>query len=395
MKKLIIVTAIVTFSITKVIAQASMKTKADLAWEALKRLPSINFFGRTEEEIITLEVQKEEFRRTHLNEALKFYQQFPRDKRAIKEILIQPPMFWADIEKAVIAKDTSKNSYSAAIDWQLFNKWEEERMRIKARVIKDVNVEENVKQQIRMSDLELEIARGKNALYRLDKRIYIEKIKRLLSETFENFRSNDSNGLIQCMNLLFYSSNSYGLNMNDLEDLVYFSKISKIPEIQEWAFKKTSFLALQKQPFQMKHHTVDGEEIDLEKLRGKVILIDFWSNTCSTCIERMPAIKLIYDKYKGKDFIVISAAINPNIDIEKVSAIHHKIGADWPLMLIGGDAKSGYMAGNSLAKNIWNKYGFSGVPQIILLDKEGKLAMFNGPLINDDFEPLIKELLAK
>ncbi|MNY08545.1 hypothetical protein D3C86_1414070 [compost metagenome] len=64
-------------------------------------------------------------------------------------------------------------------------------------------------------------------------------------------------------------------------------------------------------------------------------------------------------------------------------------------MLLGGNGKSGYSAPNSLAKSIWKKYGFSGVPQLLLLDKNGKLVMYNDLLTNGDFEPLVKELLAK
>ena len=50
---------------------------------------------------------------------------------------------------------------------------------------------------------------------------------------------------------------------------------------------------------------LDGKPISLQDYRGKVVLLDFWAVWCIPCLEEMPNLKKVYDRYKDEGFDVI------------------------------------------------------------------------------------------
>lgn len=50
---------------------------------------------------------------------------------------------------------------------------------------------------------------------------------------------------------------------------------------------------------------LNSKPLTLQNLRGKVVLVDFWTYTCINCIRTLPYITSWYEKYKDKNFIVI------------------------------------------------------------------------------------------
>jgi peroxiredoxin len=52
--------------------------------------------------------------------------------------------------------------------------------------------------------------------------------------------------------------------------------------------------------------TLDGQDITLSNLQGKVILINIWASWCPPCQAEMPAIERVYQTYKNKGFVVLS-----------------------------------------------------------------------------------------
>jgi cytochrome c biogenesis protein CcdA/thiol-disulfide isomerase/thioredoxin len=63
---------------------------------------------------------------------------------------------------------------------------------------------------------------------------------------------------------------------------------------------------------------LNSEPLALEKLEGKVVLIDFWTYTCINCIRTLPYVTGWYEKYKDQGFLVIGVH-TPEFEFEKKS----------------------------------------------------------------------------
>ena len=183
-------------------------------------------------------------------------------------------------------------------------------------------------------------------------------------------------------------SNRIFLGLDDDQEilgLLNFLKGQKLPALSLWATGKEHMLKLKRIPFAYNFETYNGKQYDISQKLGKVILIDFWATWCGTCIAKMPSIKKVHDKYKDQGFEVLSVSIDKPSEALQVSQIEKKLGIDWPLCIIGG---------SPLKDEIWSKFGFTGVPQLLLLGKDGKLIEYNGRLLeNSTLEKVVKSAL--
>ena len=59
--------------------------------------------------------------------------------------------------------------------------------------------------------------------------------------------------------------------------------------------------------------TINGEQIAMESLRGKVVMVNFWATSCTTCITEMPEMVATYNKYadKGLEFVAVAMSYDP------------------------------------------------------------------------------------
>jgi peroxiredoxin len=55
--------------------------------------------------------------------------------------------------------------------------------------------------------------------------------------------------------------------------------------------------------------TIAGKKINMADLRGKVVLVNFWSTDCGVCVSEMPDIVKTYNTFKDKNFEVIAVAM--------------------------------------------------------------------------------------
>lgn len=58
---------------------------------------------------------------------------------------------------------------------------------------------------------------------------------------------------------------------------------------------------------------IAGEKIPLRSLRGKVVMVNFWATSCTTCVKEMPEMVRTYNKYKekGLDFVAVAMSYDP------------------------------------------------------------------------------------
>jgi peroxiredoxin len=56
--------------------------------------------------------------------------------------------------------------------------------------------------------------------------------------------------------------------------------------------------------------TLDGKQMALDSLRGKVVLVNFWATSCPGCVNEMPALADIHRKYQPRGLEVVAVAMN-------------------------------------------------------------------------------------
>jgi thiol-disulfide isomerase/thioredoxin len=87
-------------------------------------------------------------------------------------------------------------------------------------------------------------------------------------------------------------------------------KVAKLlPQFVDGLVKK---LAIIGKELEISGKTTDDKDFDLKKLKGKVVLVDFWATWCGPCIQEIPNIVKAHEKYNSKGFEVIGISLDRN-----------------------------------------------------------------------------------
>jgi thiol-disulfide isomerase/thioredoxin len=112
---------------------------------------------------------------------------------------------------------------------------------------------------------------------------------------------------------------------------------------------------------------LDGREVDLAKMRGKVVLVDFWATWCGPCMQEMPVLKALYEKFHTQGFEVVGVAEDESRqNLEKVIK---KWDIPWPLYFDGKTANE--------ENRISQEFGIWGIPHVMVVDRKGHLCADN------------------
>lgn len=112
-------------------------------------------------------------------------------------------------------------------------------------------------------------------------------------------------------------------------------------------------------------YDIEGNLRHLSELKGKYILLDFWSNTCGPCIASVPEMKEAEERYKNR--LVIVGISDDDEKSWKASLKEHDLkGYQWNEM----QGRRGSLA---------LRYRVKGVPHYVLITPDGKIQdMWNG-----------------
>ncbi len=104
----------------------------------------------------------------------------------------------------------------------------------------------------------------------------------------------------------------------------------------------------------------DGNLKTLSSLRGKYILLDFWASWCGPCRFENPNVVRVYQKYKDKDFDILSVSLDK--DKQKWLDAIEADGMEWNHI-------SDLKYWDSAVVPVYNLG--EGIPMTFLLDKDG------------------------
>jgi len=108
---------------------------------------------------------------------------------------------------------------------------------------------------------------------------------------------------------------------------------------------------------------LNSKPLTLNDLKGKVVLVDFWTYTCINCIRTLPYVEKWYEKYKDNGFVVVGVH-TPEFEFEKdtdnVKKAIKDFGLTYPIM-----QDNNYATWKAYSNNYW--------PAHYLIDKDGTI----------------------
>ena len=131
---------------------------------------------------------------------------------------------------------------------------------------------------------------------------------------------------------------------------------------------------------------INSEPLELEDLRGRVVLIEFWTFGCINCRNTLPFVKSWHDRYSEKGLTVIgvhSPEFAEERIVENLRRQVTSLGINYPVV-----SDNDYRT--------WNAYNVQAWPTMFLLDKQGRIRWKHvGEGDYDETERLIQKLLAE
>jgi len=131
--------------------------------------------------------------------------------------------------------------------------------------------------------------------------------------------------------------------------------------------------------------TLEGDSVQLSKLRGKVVMIDFWATWCGPCVAELPNLVKLYQKYSANPDVVF-LSIDTNEPATAIKPFMEKNGYSFTVLI-----------GNQTT--VPQQYGVEAIPTKFLIDKNGKIQFKHigggpSPKVIDELSRELDELLA-
>lgn len=137
---------------------------------------------------------------------------------------------------------------------------------------------------------------------------------------------------------------------------------------------------LRTKPLDLKFTAVDGSEVDMAKLRGKVVLIDYWATWCGPCVAELPNVLKAYEELHPQGFEIIGISLDQ--DKAKLESFVKERGMTWPQ----------YFDGQGWGNALSTRYGIRSIPAMWLVDKKGMVVSTNA---RNGLTEAVKKLLAE
>ncbi len=118
--------------------------------------------------------------------------------------------------------------------------------------------------------------------------------------------------------------------------------------------------------------SISGEIVDLETMRGTVVLLEFWATSCGPCMPDIPKIKSLYEKHDSQQLTVIGIATDDKE--QKLLSFLEDQQMQWTQIMQSTRMEED---GSRYRDDILEKYNVNGLPRSMVIDQEGVIVAKN------------------
>lgn len=122
--------------------------------------------------------------------------------------------------------------------------------------------------------------------------------------------------------------------------------------------------------------TMDGEELTLDSLRGRAVIVNFWNSWCIPCKEEEPALMRFYERHRDEADFALVGIVRDDSENAARQAVEER-GIEWPM---------GLDPGGKAALD----FGTRGQPETFAITPDGLIAGVQyGPATVADLDTMV------
>jgi len=174
---------------------------------------------------------------------------------------------------------------------------------------------------------------------------------------FDMLPSEDANALETEITTTF---RKVDINPSIPDSLFEFKPQPDAKEVTTFRTSRPSALAIGSEAGDFQLKDLNGREIQLKKLRGNVVLLNFWATWCGPCRLEMPVIEKLHRQFQGKGLQVFG--VNDE-DAETIRDYVTEHEYSFPTLVDEN-------------QQVMSLYRIRGIPTMVVIDREGKIAQY-------------------
>jgi thiol-disulfide isomerase/thioredoxin len=112
---------------------------------------------------------------------------------------------------------------------------------------------------------------------------------------------------------------------------------------------------------------LDGKPMSSEAWRGKVVLVNFWATWCGYCVQEMPELVALQDRYRGQ--LIVVGLSTDTIPPDAVRSFAREKGLNYPVAIAGPDVQKAFG-------------GISSLPSTFVVNPQGRIVQRHLGVLN-------------